>query len=134
MFELYKKVDLGWSDLKELQVQIWELRKMGINPIIVFLHSYSFVDVRGSFGPARKIENNFRELVQWMKTLESVEILTMGEFYDIYNGDNFVSSNQVPILASLVNDFELGDIFRTVRNLRRSHLRIISQFLRRRLM
>jgi len=134
VFELYKKVDLGWSDLKELKVQIWELRKMGINPIIVFLHSYSFVDVRGSFGPNRRIENNFQELVQWMRTLETTEILTMGKFYDIHNDGNFLSSNQVPILTSLVNDFELGDIFQIVRNLHPSHLRIISKFLQRRLM
>jgi hypothetical protein len=133
VFELYKKVDLGWSDLKELKVQIWELRKMGINPIIVFLHSYSFVDVRGNFGPDRRIENNFQELVHWMRTLESTDVLTMGKFYDIYNGGNFVSSNQVPILTLRVNDFELRDVFRTVRNLRCSHLRIIAQFLQRRL-
>jgi len=133
VFELYKKVDLGWSDLKELKVQIWELRKMGINPIIVFLHSYSFVDVRGSFGPDRRIENNFRELVQWIGMLEGTDVLTVGKFYDIYRGENFVSNNEVPIVTSLVNDFELGDIFRTIRNLRPSHLRIISNFLQREL-
>lgn len=133
VLELHKKVDLGWSNLKELKVQISELKRMGVSPIVVFLHSYSFVDLRGGFRPDRRTESSFRELVRWMSTLKNAEILTIQDFYDLQKERSWQGANEVPVVILPVNDFEVRYVFRIVRNLRASHLRIISKFLQRRL-
>jgi peptidoglycan/xylan/chitin deacetylase (PgdA/CDA1 family) len=132
---LYKKVDLYWCSLRELKKQILKLKEHQVNPIIIFLHSYSLVSIRKKSRPNYKALNNFQELVQWMMDPEDTQIVTVRRFYEVCNGDQEPGGeNEVPVLVTLVNDLEPQEIWEIFQNVRLSHAKIILESLQKRLM
>ena len=131
---LYKKVDLYWCSLRELKEQISGLREHHLNPIIIFLHSYSLVSMKTKSGPNYRAVDNFRELLRWMIGLEDTEIVTVEKFYRLYHQDEeVVGENEVPVLVTMVNELPAQEVWEMVRNVRLSHTRIILDSLRKRL-
>ena len=130
---LYKKVDLYWCSLRELKKQIRDLKEHHINPIIIFLHSYSLVSTRTKPRPNYRALDNFQELVRWMVDLEDTEIVTVGKFYQAYCEDQQrAGENEVPVLVTMVNELPARELWEILQKVRLSHARIILESFKKR--
>ncbi len=77
-FSMVQKIDLDWLDGPELQEQIMALHQAGVNPIVVFMHSYTFLDTRRNFRPNLDNVGKLKQLLQFVNTIpgSSIESLS----------------------------------------------------------
>jgi len=73
------KVDLDWLDLPGLQAQADAVLRHTDAPVVVFLHSYSFLDIERGFVPAPAQVEKFRRLLGWLAARGDVALVPVGE-------------------------------------------------------
>lgn len=130
-FSLYKKVDINWSGFDELKLQIMRLKENGINPIIVFLHSGSFVKESSSrLKPNKIVEDTFKKLTEWLTQQSDFKVLTVKEFYSECKQKKreMIGTNSVPKLILPVSKALTGGDFSNW--LRRSRMNALFRYWR----
>jgi len=95
------KTDIDWATLSELKAFIRQARKHDLRVMNLFLHSYSLLSLDDSFaviGPEEGKIRNFRDLLGQISSDPGIEVLTLRQFYDIFQKDpeHFAGSDQVP--------------------------------------
>jgi hypothetical protein len=76
-FSMIQKVDLDWLDGPELRQQISALYLGRVSPIILFMHSYSLLDVRRGFRPYRENQDKLEGLLEFAGTLPGTSMDTL---------------------------------------------------------
>lgn len=97
----YIKTDIDWATLDELQFFIQEAKRHNIKVMNLFMHSYSFLKFKEDFTkfePDYKDIEKFKAFLSWIKKDKEIRVITMKEFYKLYNEnpDKFIGSNYIP--------------------------------------
>lgn len=80
LFSMTKKIDVNWCNFDEMRGQIDALRQSGITPIIIFLHSYSFVKITPQLYPVLHVCEDFRKLLEDLAAQRDIVFKTISEF------------------------------------------------------
>jgi hypothetical protein len=101
---LTKKLDPDWCSPGEILRQAAALKASGVATIILFLHSYSFIDIERGFVPNQKSIASFREL---LRRLEG-EFITLAEAATHIHAPTAPMNETLPIVRSnLLTEWEL---------------------------
>lgn len=73
------KVDLDWLDLPGLQAQADAVLRHTDAPVVLFLHSYSFLDIERGFAPAPTQVEKLRRLLGWLAARDDVALIPVGK-------------------------------------------------------
>jgi len=87
LFRPYKIIDIDSNPLLELKTVISKCRMFNINPIVLVLHSFSFLmwnRNRTKYWPDYSDIKKFTFLIQLLKENKQIHILSMKEFYSLY--------------------------------------------------
>ena len=101
----YKKIGLDWCTLSEMKLQMSALQEAKVNPILLFMHSYSLLDLQNGFKPHLGHIRTFDLLLEWIQQQKTLRWNTAEGFYKRYrqSGDTLGSDN-VPRVALAVGD------------------------------
>jgi peptidoglycan/xylan/chitin deacetylase (PgdA/CDA1 family) len=77
LVSIVKKIDPDWCSPEELRQQVEAVSRVGLDPIILFLHSYSLLDLKNGFKPKRKAIETLRRLFAHLTTVLSGELVTL---------------------------------------------------------
>ena len=106
---LTKKLDPNWCSLSELQEQVKVLRRHGIDPLVLFLHSYSFVSIANDYTPAAEVEARFRELMSWLVSQPECQFVTAEGFYHLWQARKTGARDVIPPVYFDLGDYTLQD-------------------------
>lgn len=76
---LVMKIDIDWLDLPGLQQQVDACLAQTDAPVVLFLHSYSFLDLAHGLRPHPHNADKFRALLRWLAGRGDVRLVTVGE-------------------------------------------------------
>lgn len=96
------KIDLDWLDLAGLQAQIETALATTDAPVIVFMHSYSLLDLARGFRPAPTQLSKLRSLLAWLRNRGDVRLSSLGD------AAPRACVHPVPIRRTAVCDFNLA--------------------------
>jgi len=77
ILSLIKKLDPDWCSPGELRRQIKALINAGTNPIILFLHSYSLIDIEKDFRPDHRAINTLDQILADLREHFGGELVTL---------------------------------------------------------
>ena len=123
---MVKKIDPDWCSPQELRRQIAGALSSGLDPIILFLHSYSLLDIDAGFRPSRRAINVLGGLLSDIRNTFRGKLVTLREAAAGLD----VSLHQDELPPEV--EFNLtGAEWRTglwlMRNLRPRHIKILMQ-------
>jgi peptidoglycan/xylan/chitin deacetylase (PgdA/CDA1 family) len=70
--QLNMKIDIDWLDLPGLQTQIDAALERSSAPLVIFMHSYSFLDLGRKFKPVPAQADKLRRLLQWLSARHDI--------------------------------------------------------------
>lgn len=77
--QLTMKIDLDWLDLPALQSQINVALQLDSAPVILFLHSYSFLNLNRGLIPHEENVDKFRKILAWLSVRHDVAMTSLDE-------------------------------------------------------
>lgn len=109
LVSLIKKLDPDWCSPGELKRQIEALLKAGTNPIVLFLHSYSLIDIEKGFRPDRRAINTLDRILADVREHFGGELVTLETASHKVTATHRNSLTLPPVVASdiLLRDWEL---------------------------
>lgn len=75
---LTMKIDIDWLDLPALQAQVDACIAQTQSPIVLFLHSYSLLDLNRGLRPSERNIERFSTLLRWLLRKADVQFSTIG--------------------------------------------------------
>lgn len=132
-YAMVQKVDLDWLDASELERQISALHAHGVDPIIIFMHSYSLLDLNNHFRPHTANIEKFYALLSFLRKSEGCSLDSLS-----------VAADRVRLPGDRISDDPLPDVWFWMNEdwrrwfawaratVRPSHFRLISDYLRSR--
>jgi peptidoglycan/xylan/chitin deacetylase (PgdA/CDA1 family) len=96
----FVKTDIDWAFLDELKFFYEQGKKNGLNMMVLFMHSFSFVKYSPNFDyfePDQKEIRRFEEFIQFALKNDA-EFMTANEFWKVYqsNPKNFQKRDYIP--------------------------------------
>jgi hypothetical protein len=79
LLAMTKKLDPDWCSPGELLRQVAALHQSQCDTIVLFLHSYSFLDVERGFAPKRKAIEKFRQFLTSLRSTYGGRFITIAE-------------------------------------------------------
>ncbi len=77
LVSLIKKIDPDWCSPEELRRQLDAAIAADLDPVILFIHSYSLLDLRRGFAPNRKAIRRLRELFAYITGALNGELMAL---------------------------------------------------------
>jgi len=95
------KVDIDWASLDELKSSLEAFKQLKVRTVILFLHSYTFVKWDSDFSQFSIDQEDIEKFDQILDEIEKdpkIRVITMKEFYDLYQKDPkiFEGSDYIP--------------------------------------
>jgi len=95
------KTDINWANLDELKFYFEVGERNGLNLMILFMHSYSFVQFSSKF---KDIEPNYRDIHKFINFLDwaigkSADFMTINEFWNVFRAspEKFLRRDYIPV-------------------------------------
>lgn len=130
LLAMSKKLDPDWCSPGEIRRQIDAVMATQQTPIILFLHSYSLVDIEGDFSPRTAAIRDLDEILAYIRK-SGAELLTLEEAAKNIVPATAGSLHPAPIVQSDLVLRHHEQTFWTLRKLRLRHFKIGFDLLRR---
>jgi len=93
---IYKKIDVNWASTNELINAIRLCIKLGVNPITLFLHSFSFTGKYGKLDVSTI--KRFLTILDWLSKQQNVKVISIRNLLNLPLNKLAVGSNIMPVI------------------------------------
>ncbi|MEM7302338.1 MAG: polysaccharide deacetylase family protein [Pseudomonadota bacterium] len=100
LFSMIKKLDPDWSSAGELKRQIDAVVESGSGPVILFLHSYSLIDIENGFRPNPKAVSVLKDVLSHAADAHNARLTSIESVVDEFDVTESDQLRDPPVVKS----------------------------------
>jgi hypothetical protein len=125
-----KKLDPDWCSPRELERQVDALMAPLRGPIVLFLHSYSLLDIERGFRPSPAAVARLDRILAYV-TARGAELVTLATAAKTWEQADETVPDALPSIRAQLAGGDIDQTFWMMSRLRWRHLRILRDLIRR---